>query len=1010
MCGKSQPRGRRQVNFLPDPGVLPKAGDAEWAEAGFARWAEICERADDPALAAFARDLGDDVAGRALLSTLFGNSPWLTHCVVHDPAFFRRIVEKGLEPAFEEALSDAGAEPGRAEAETMAALRHARRRAALVVALADIAGAWDLTRVMAALSRFADAAVASALATLTAEAVRRGEIAVAEAADPAAFSGLFILGLGKLGAHELNYSSDIDLIALYDEDRQPYTGRQSPQQLNVRIVRDLVRMLESRTRDGYVFRTDLRLRPDPGSTPLAVSVTAAELYYESTGQNWERAALMKARVIAGDAAAGAEFLRTLEPFLWRKNLDFAAIEDIHSIKRQINAHRGGEAIAVRGHNLKLGRGGIREIEFFGQTQQLIWGGRVPELRTPATCDTLAALAAEGRITESVARELTDAYAYLRRAEHRLQMVDDRQTHTVPEDDVALRRFAAFLGDQSVDAFAEELTGHLSRVEHHYARLFEESPPLSGPGNLVFTGGEDDPDTLCTLGDMGFVETSMISERIRAWHRGRYPATRSARARELLTELVPALLDALSRTASPDSAFRNFDQFLGRLPAGVQLFSLFLANPGLLALVAEVMGSAPKLAGYLAANPSLLDGVLTGDFYGAIDDRETLRCDLADMLSRSRHFEDTLDRSRRFANDHKFKIGMQILRGQLDADAAGAALSDLADVVVGALLDVARGEMERRHGRIGGRTMCVVALGKLGGRELTENSDLDLLFVYDDAGRGDAAEVSDGPRPLAASQYFARLSQQLITALSAPTAEGKLYEVDMRLRPSGNAGPIATSLTAFRRYQAASAWTWEHMALTRARVVAGGEAVTAEVEAAIRDVLSAGRDAEKLRADVAHMRGRLARGHAPASTWDVKYAAGGLIDVEFIAQYLQLAHAHDRPEVLATGTTEAYRRLAEAGAIAPRIAQRLARAGKLWRTIQGMLRFTYEGTFEEDAAPGGLRAALARAAGAEDFGALKREMRRQARWVRGTFVRLIGEPADAATEQATTESQQDGGPT
>lgn len=989
------------MTFLPDPANLPTAGDTDAAANGLSQWTEIAERAGDTPLGTFARDLAADPSGRALLAALFGNSPFLTQCLLQDPPAFRRIVESGPAHALDAAIAEAGPVPGQPQTEAMAALRRARRSVALTVAVADISGAWDVATVTAALSRFADAAVASALATLLWEAHARGEIGLADSDDPAARAGLFILGLGKLGAHELNYSSDIDLIALYDADRLDYTGRQSPPQFYIRTVRDLVNLLESRTRDGYVFRTDLRLRPDPGSTPLAVSTRAAEIYYESTGQNWERAALIKARAIAGDRDAGAAFLNMLEPFLWRKNLDFAAIEDIHSIKRQINAHHGGDRIAVAGHDLKLGRGGIREIEFFGQTQQLIWGGRVPALRTAGTVETLAALAGANRISAATAQELTDSYNFLRRAEHRLQMVDDRQTHSVPDDQAGLARFATFMGYPDTASFARELTGHLARVESHYARLFEEAPSLAGPGNLVFTGSEDDPETLRTLAAMGFTDVSMVADRVRTWHRGRARATHSARARELLTELVPALLDALAKTANPDAAFRNFDQFLMGLPAGVQLFSLFLANSGLLTLVAEVMGSAPRLAHHLAANPSLLDGVLTGDLYGPIEDKAGIAHGLRETLARARDFEDVLDRSRRFANDHKFKVGMQILKGMLDCDAAAHALTDLADVVLAKLFEVVRTDMEKKHGRVGGAKgkakgldMCVVALGKLGGREITENSDLDLLFLYDDPAPGvdgATANVSDGARPLAASQYFARLSQQLITAVSAPTAEGKLYDVDMRLRPSGNAGPIATSLAAFTRYHEESAWSWEHMALTRARVVAGPDDLAVRATAAIRDALTARRERDRLRADVTDMRARLARGHPPASIWDVKYAAGGLIDVEFIAQYLQLAHAHENPDVLDTATATALEKLALAGKLDAGTAKSLIRAGRLWRTIQGMLRFTYDGPFSEDAAPAGLKAALARAAETEDFPALKARMEETAQETRAIFVRLIGDP-------------------
>ena len=983
--------------FLPDSQRLPRAGDETAAANGFTRWSDIAARDGNEPLAVFARDLAADPAGRALLAAVFGNSPFLTDCILQDPDTLRAIVEDGPEAVFERAVAEAAPVRERAESETYTALRRARRKVALSVALADIAGEWNVARVTGALSRFADTALDTALTTLLWQAAAQNEIRIADDAAPGAHAGLFILGLGKLGAHELNYSSDIDLIALYDPDRLDYIGRQSPPQFFIRVVQNIVKMLESRTRDGYVFRTDLRLRPDPGSTPVAVSVRGAESYYESTGQNWERAAMIKARVVAGDKDAGAAFLHVLQPFLWRKNLDFAAIDDIHSIKRQINAHRGGDRIAVAGHNLKLGRGGIREIEFFGQTQQLIWGGRVPELRTAPICETLAVLAAQGRIDPATAEELTESYAYLRRAEHRLQMTDDRQTHSVPEDAADITRYAIFLGYPDSAAFAAELTAHLARVERHYAQLFEESAPLATTGNLVFTGGEDDPETLKTLTGMGFTDVSMIADRVRNWHRGRFRATRSTRARELLTELMPGLLDALSKTANPDAAFRYFDQFLAGLPAGVQLFSLFLANPALMNLVAEIMGSSPRLALHLAANPSLLDGVLTGDFYGAIDAKEKIRARLKAAPSRAEFFEDTLDRSRRFANDHKFKVGMQILQGTLDCDAAATALSDLADVVLAELFALVRADIESKHGRVpgattDGRAMCVVALGKLGGREITENSDLDLLFLYDDP-PPDAEDDSrsDGTRPLAPGQYFARLSQQLISAVAAPTAEGKLYEVDMRLRPSGNAGPIATSLAAFEQYQAGSAWTWEQMALTRARLVAGPEDLCARAQAAIHATLIAPRDAEKLKADVLDMRARLARGHPPASIWDVKYTDGGLIDVEFLAQYLQLRHAQARPDVLDTNTCAALARLNEAGFLAESDAKCLIRAGRLWRTIQGMLRFTYDGAFNEETAPAGLRLALTRATGAADFDALKADMLATANDVRAIFTRLVGNP-------------------
>jgi len=572
---------------------LPAPADAQDEAVGFARWSDASDECGDRALASFMRDLAADADGRKLLAALFGNSPFLTECCLKEPACVRLLVEAGPDAAFAEIM--ASIEGGRLDAlarpPLMTALRVARRRSALVVAIADIAGLWPLEQVTRALSAFAEAALESTVRHLLAAAAAEGELIRPDPGVPARGSGFIVLGLGKLGAFELNYSSDVDLILLYDAERVTYRGRRGVQHCFTRLAHELVRILGERTEEGYVCRVDLRLRPDPGSTPPAVSRQAALVYYESAGQNWERAALIKARPVAGDRAAGAEFLADLGPFLWRRHLDFAAIQDIHSIKRQIDAHRGGGGIAVAGHNVKLGRGGIREIEFFAQTQQLIWGGRVPELRTPATCDALKALARAQRITDEAEAELAESYRYLRRVEHRLQMVNDAQTHSLPEDAEGLRRVAIFLGYPNRAAFGLELTVRLAAVERHYARLFREAPTLAARGNLVFTGFEDDPDTLATLSRFGFADPQAVSAMVRGWHHGRYRAMRSQRARELLTELVPTLLKAFGASANPDFAIIRFDRFLARLPAGVQLFSLFTNNPPLVGLLAEIMAAA-----------------------------------------------------------------------------------------------------------------------------------------------------------------------------------------------------------------------------------------------------------------------------------------------------------------------------------------------------------------------------------------------------------------------------------
>ena len=970
---------------------LPVAGNAELEDVHRQRWQEAAGRCEDADLRKFAADALADPAFSGLFSAVFGNSPFLSQCMISDLAFARRLLEAGPDAGFGDALAaaeDRSALATETTDQVKHRLRAAKRHAALSIGLADIANIWQLDAVTGALSDFACAALGASCRHLLRQMHDSGVIALPDPADPEADCGLIVLGMGKLGARELNYSSDIDLIVLFDQDAVPYTGDDGLQHLFTRFARNLVALMDERTRDGYVFRTDLRLRPDPGATPPAISVLAAELYYESVGQNWERAAMIKARPVAGDVQAGLAFLDILRPFMWRRSLDFAAIQDIQSIKRQINAHRGGAQIAVAGHNIKLGRGGIREIEFYAQTQQLIWGGRDPDLRVRGTIDAITQLTSAGHVTPEALSHLTAAYAFHRRLEHRLQMVDDRQTHELPEDEEGLARIAAFLGYADLAGFTEDLLVQLRVVEKHYAALFEDDGDLAGPGSLVFTGADDDPETLKTLAGMGFAEPATISGTIRVWHTGRYRAMRSARARELLTELVPSILEAFSATPNPDLAFRRFDGFLEGMPAGVQLFSLFTAHPGLFDLVAEIMGAAPKLAGWLSRYPILLDGVLSRDFFDFLPGAVELEAELAEACARAPDFQDFLDIERRWANDKVFQVGAHMLRGRLSPVEASAPLSDIADSCLKALLPEIERAFAEDHGKVPGGTMAVVAFGKLGSREMTVGSDLDLMFVYDCP--PDTAE-SDGRKPLSPGQYYARLCQRFIGAITAPTGEGKLYEVDMRLRPAGDAGPIASSFEGFIKYQQSEAWTWEHQALTRARVICAEGDLGARFEEIVRAVLTAPREAEKLASEVSEMRDRLRKEHGTDDVWSVKHLRGGLVDIEFIAQYLQLRHAADIPEILAGDTVSVLKVAGKHGVIDEETAAGLVAATALWRNLQGILRLTVEGAFDPDAAAPALRTVIARACAAVDFGALTQTMEQSAARTARYYDAILGSP-------------------
>jgi glutamate-ammonia-ligase adenylyltransferase len=916
-----------------------------------------------------------------LLDAVFGNSPFLGRLAQREIGALGEYFGAGPQTVVNAAvlLAHAATHAG-SEAQAMQELRTAKRRAALAIAMADIAGLWDVEKVTAELTRFADACVQGAMRFLLAAEARREVVAEVREDD----CGLTVLAMGKYGAHELNYSSDIDLVVFYDAAKFPFAKRGDPRGAAVDIARGLVKLLSETTGDGYVFRVDLRLRPDAGATQVAISTAAALDYYEAMGQNWERAAMIKARACAGDPETGAQFLAGLRPFIWRRYLDFAAIEDIQSIKRQIHAHVGHGEIAVAGHNIKLGRGGIREIEFFAQTQQLILGGRHPGLRAAATQSALDALVAEGRVEKSVGEDLKRDYRYLRRLEHRLQMVEDQQTHSLPSSDTGIIHIACFMGYDSADAFRAGLTRVLENVQGHYAKLFESQPDLtSGQRNLVFTGVEEDPETLKTLGAMGFSDPAHVSAAIRGWHHGRVRAMRSARARELLTKLIPAILKALAGAADPDVAFNQFDRFLSSLSSGVQLFSLFLARSQFLELLAKIVGATPRLATYLARNPAVLDALLDQEFLSRLPSRAELDGSFARLLTGS--YEEMLDVARRFTREAIFRVGVQIVEGTAKAERAGPALTDIAECVIAGLLPKVEAQLAAAAGRIPGAGFVVVAMGKLGGREMTASSDLDLVFVYDVP---PGVEASDGPRPLSVTLYFARLAQRLIAALTTATAAGTLYEVDMRLRPTGNKGPVAVSLKSFADYHATESWTWEHMALTRARLVVGPQGLRARVEGEIRRRLTQSREAQAIITDARDMRARMAETFPGHNVWDLKYAPGGLVDIEFITQTLQLVHGPSRPDVLDTNIIAALEKLRAADILIPADADVLIEAARLQHALAQVLRIALDETPNiEDATPG-LKALLTRAADCGSFAQAQMKLARLQTQTRDIFNRLL----------------------
>jgi glutamate-ammonia-ligase adenylyltransferase len=925
---------------------------------------------------------------RALLASIFGSSPYLTGLIIRDPACLQECLACETDTYLDE-LGDKlvrGASSEESQKDVMARLRDYKRQIALFVGLADIAGVLSIEQVTQALSDAADRSISSAVRYLLARPVKSGELQVPEPAKPEQGSGYFVLGMGKLGAYELNYSSDIDLIVFFDAGVTRLREGSEPAPFFVRLTRDLVRLLQDRTADGYVWRTDLRLRPDPGATQLALSTDAGLSYYESFGQNWERAALIKARVVAGDKEAGEAFLAQLSPFIWRRYLDFAAVADIHAMKRRVHEFKGHARIAVAGHDIKLGRGGIREIEFFTQTQQLIAGGRQRELRTPETLVTLRRLADQGWIDDEACEGLSEAYRFLRTVEHRLQMIADEQTHKLPSGAQEVERVACFCGYADVEAFSAALVERLTRVQKYYDQLFARLPAIGEAGEEREYRPDDElPETLAALRESGFNNPDAVVEMIRGWRAGRYAATRSQRARECLSEIQPKLLEALSDTADPDTALVSFDRFVSELPAGVQLFSLLRSNTNLLQLIANIMGTAPRLARVLSRRSRILDAVLDPSFFGELPKPEMIEQHIEEELSQAFDYQDCLDRARRVGHEQSFLIGVRILSGTVTADQAGRAYAGLAQSMIRALHAQVEKELARQHGVLKGGESVVIAMGKLGSQEMTAASDLDLIIVYD---FDEDATMSDGARPLAGGQYYSRVTQRLISALSAQTAEGSLYEVDMRLRPSGHSGPVATQFSGFVEYQREKAWTWEHLALTRARVVSGPAHLVQGVEETIRDVLTTRRDRRKVANDVLEMRARIEKEKGTLDIWDIKNVSGGLVDLEFIAQFLQIVSAHEHPEVLDQNTATAFEKLSGASLLEPADAQILIRAAHLYHNLTQIVRLCLESPISRDTASCGLKGLLAKAAGLPDFDAVEEKLAQTMKSVRQAYVRLV----------------------
>ncbi len=813
------------------------------------------------------------------------NSPFLAHLIDRQPKLVAIIQTGELNAALSFALS--------IQADTVAAtLRRQRQGVALVTAMADLSGAWDLTRVTAELSDFADKALDTAIAA-----------AIEERVPGSPNQGFAVIALGKHGGRELNYSSDIDPIFLFDPKTLPRRDGEDPAQSAVRIGKRVIDLLATTDENGYVFRVDMRLRPSPEVSPIALPVEAAIGYYESSALAWEQAAFIRARVCAGDHMLGAYFMRSIQSFIWRRSLDFGQLKNIRDMSAQIRDHYSRGQTLGLGYDLKRGRGGIRECEFYAQAHQLIHGGRDAGLRMADTRAALAALAEAGRIDPADAATLSDAYTALRTIEHRLQMVNDRQTHAIPDKQDDLDALARLHGLINGNELLTGLRRHVEQVQAIYDIL--AGPQTSSSPRIAEEGLPLDDQ----LSSLGFTNPTDIAHRLSRWRSGKVRAIRSEAAREAFEAVLHAILAALARAPDPERAIARFDNMIAALPSAVNFFLLLQARPALLQLVADILSYAPVLAEALGRRTELLDGLIDAT---ALELPEGTASHIAALNQKTdgQDYQSILDNVRAYVGEQRFSLGVQLIEGRHDPLAIARCYAHLAQAATQILTQATVAEFEVTHGKIAGGELLILALGRLGGEALTHASDLDLILLF----TGDYAAESDGPKPLGATQYFNRLAQRVVAALSVPTASGALYEVDTRLRPSGAKGLLCASLDSFAHYQRSEAWTWEHMALTRARPIFGSVQGRRQLQAIVDDVLNMPRDAIRLKSDITNMRTDMATHKPPKGTLDVKAMRGGLVDIEFIIHTLQLEYHNG----LMPQLDQAAAKLLEAGLLSPQV--------------------------------------------------------------------------------------------
>jgi glutamate-ammonia-ligase adenylyltransferase len=894
---------------------------------------------------------------RELIAGVAGCSPFLSAIMRRAPELVASLLDEPPESSAARLCAAALVAADTADPKEQARLlRLAKREAALAHALAEISGAWSTMEAAHSWSLFADHCVNSALRMALRQTTRFGFSAVDEAA-PERASGVVALAMGKHGAFELNYSSDIDLVVLYDSASPALSGGDDAKRIAVAAAKAMVARLNDQTADGYVFRTDLRLRPDPGVSPAALSVAAAEAYYEGYGQNWERAAYIKARAAAGDIRVGEAFIAALRPFIWRKYLDFSAIDDIHAILRQVAAGKGEIDGDLNGFDLKRGPGGIRAIEFFAQTNQLIAGGKNPDLRHRSTLDALAALTRSGALSEDARETLGAAYLSHRRIEHRIQMIADEQTHRLPLNRDDWDRLGAFAGFEDAAALRDSVRRNLRAALTETTRLYRvDATDVASP--LNFAGVDAEAATLAELARLGFKEPGAVIATVRRWVAGEFRATRTPRARALLAKMTPALIEAFARAGDPDAAVRAFQSFLETLPAGVQIFALLANRPDVFDNLISIVTISPHLAREIARRPHLTEAMIESRWPAPAVAAEDLRQEARDRAATESDFELAINAVRRWGHEENFAVSAQLVLGLIAPPDAALRFTHIAEAAISACLSEAERQTAQKFGAAPG-ALAIVALGRLGAAEMTAASDIDVMYVYDAPGSADAPA------------YYGRLVRRAVAAIASPSEEGALYDVDMQLRPSGSKGPVAVSFAAFEHYYRAEAWTWEKMALVKARAIAGSTELCARIDAEIAAILEQSRDPLKTLRDVDDMRERLYSSRPARSAYDLKLARGGLIDIDFILQSAVLCAPADAAPPRSFAPQRLIAALEKAGRLTAQEGLVLSEAYRVFEGVNQLARAAAGGLFAPSAAGAPLIALMARMAGAstlEEFDA------------------------------------------